>query len=142
MLADIKAVIDKDKLKYKVTGASNCYGELRWDDIGGNIETEMIIHKYSEISKHVCVGCGKTDVKRSSALFQFPYCDDCFKELGCVSDRDFREFKEEPSNNNKMPSSLRYWRLELGKLVPYDVDISKTVNNVRKHCSESLVVKS
>ena len=66
---------------YQIREIKEKFGELRWYDFNGNLETDAIISKYEDISSRTCIVCGKPATKISKGWIS-PYCDHCAKVLG------------------------------------------------------------
>lgn len=62
--------------EYTIIEIKEKWGELRWYDSGGTSETDKIIEKYEEMSKTICVSCGKPATKISKGWIN-PWCNDC-----------------------------------------------------------------
>ena len=70
----------KEKLKrYRINQIKEKYGELRWYDSHGNKEVNNIIAKYSEISYHTCIDCGRT-AKYLTKNWIIPLCEKCITD--------------------------------------------------------------
>ena len=68
--------------EYRVNQIKEKFGQLRWY---GNFDTNKlddIIDKYSELSEHTCIVCGKPATRISCGWIS-PFCDDCAAELNC-----------------------------------------------------------
>lgn len=61
MLDELKAQLKKEKMlyKYRIMQIKEKYGDLRWYDAGSSDEVFNIIQKYSDISYHTCITCGR-----------------------------------------------------------------------------------
>ena len=58
---------------YGIDQIKEKYGELCWYDHGGNEETNKIIAKYTFISRHTCIVCGKSADYVTRGWIE-PYC--------------------------------------------------------------------
>lgn len=58
---------------YRIDQIKEKYGELCWYDHGGNEETNNIIAKYTYISRHTCITCGKSADYVTKGWVE-PYC--------------------------------------------------------------------
>lgn len=54
-----------------------CGNSLRWYDNGTTEEMDHIISKYSHLSSHICICCGRPDVGTTSGWIT-PMCEDCY----------------------------------------------------------------
>lgn len=79
MCKEIKKQLKKEKFlyKYRITQIKEKFSELRWYSVYSSNELEQIIEKYSEISSHICINCGKPATKYTLGYI-CPYCDNCF----------------------------------------------------------------
>ena len=74
-----KALIDDDDLnRWRIVQLKEKYGELRIYDNGHKRGSKIpeIIDKYSELSRHTCINCGKPATRITMGWIS-PYCDDC-----------------------------------------------------------------
>ena len=58
---------------YRIDQIKEKFGELCWYDHGGNEETDNIIAKYTYISRHTCITCGKSADYVTKGWVE-PYC--------------------------------------------------------------------
>jgi hypothetical protein len=58
---------------YRIEQIKEKFGELCWYDHGGNEETNNIIAKYTYISRHTCITCGKSANYVTKGWVE-PYC--------------------------------------------------------------------
>ena len=58
---------------YRIDQIKEKFGELCWYDHGGNEETNNIIAKYTYISRHTCITCGKSADYVTKGWVE-PYC--------------------------------------------------------------------
>ena len=65
--------------KYGIDQIKEKYGELCWYDHGGNEETNKIIAKYTYISRHTCITCGKSADYVTKGWVE-PYCKEHLPE--------------------------------------------------------------
>ena len=71
--------IEKSGLKeYCIVDIKEKYGSLRWYDIGGSEETFKLTLIYEQISKNVCVKCGRPNVGIIKHGWIVPLCKKCF----------------------------------------------------------------
>lgn len=67
--------------EYRITDIKEKYGFLHWYDIGGTERMfREIIPKYEEMSKRICITCGKPATKISTGWIS-PYCDECSEKI-------------------------------------------------------------
>ena len=64
---------------YRIVQIKEKYGCLRWYDNGISREGHKIIGKYEEISKGICICCGKPATRITLGWIS-PFCDDCVPE--------------------------------------------------------------
>ena len=66
--------------KYGIMEIKEKWGSLRWYDYNQPQERDIqnIIDKYSAISEHVCIRCGKVDVPLVGDSWVMPVCQDCY----------------------------------------------------------------
>lgn len=74
---------EKALREYRITQIKEKYGSLRWYDMGSTKEILDIISKYAEMSKRICVRCGKPATQVSCGWIS-PWCDEC---AGLINDR-------------------------------------------------------
>lgn len=83
LLKDMKKQLKKDKFLYdfRITQIKEKYGELRLYCEAASIEMYNLIDSYTEMSRHICIECGKdADVITSPYGWQCPYCSDCYEK--------------------------------------------------------------
>ena len=68
--------------QYRIIQLKEKYGMLRIYDNGVPIgcNVEKIIADYEKLSEHICITCGKPDVKMILTGWMLPQCFDCFKK--------------------------------------------------------------
>lgn len=68
--------------KYKVLQIKEKYGELRWYNNGIPIGSKIydIIDKYSELSTHICIYCGRPAKIINNMGWYEPICDKCLEK--------------------------------------------------------------
>lgn len=79
MIDELGKEIDKVGVrdKYYATQIKEKFGSLRWYDNGTTEEMDHIISKYSYLSSHICICCGRPDVGTTSGWIT-PMCEDCY----------------------------------------------------------------
>lgn len=97
MCEEIREVLTKGNYlnEYRVIQIKEKYGQLRWygNGVPESIyyELEDIIYKYEQMSKRICIRCGRPATKISLGWIS-PWCDKCADKL---SNRiDFENIKE------------------------------------------------
>lgn len=68
--------------EYRIIEIKEKYGELRWYDGGIPKDSKVwdIIEKYTELSHHVCINCGRpAEIINNNGWYE-PICDKCLKE--------------------------------------------------------------
>ena len=68
--------------KYRITQIKEKYGELRWYDNGIPIGSKIydIINKYSKLSTHICIHCGRPAEIINNMGWYEPICDKCLEK--------------------------------------------------------------
>ena len=61
---------------YRIMQIKEKYGDLRWYDNGFTRKGFDIIEKYSALSAHTCIKCGKPATRVTTGWIA-PYCDEC-----------------------------------------------------------------
>lgn len=64
---------------YRIDQIKEKFGNLCWYDHGGNEETNRIINKYTYISRHTCITCGKSADYITIGWIE-PYCKEHLPE--------------------------------------------------------------
>lgn len=79
MCAELRQALRKADLleSYRVLQVKDKFGELQWNDLGGNEETDKIIAKYKKMSRITCAKCGKKATRISQGRI-LPYCSKCY----------------------------------------------------------------
>lgn len=79
--------------KYRVLQIKEKYGELRWYDNGIPIGSKIydIINKYSELSTHICIHCGRPAEIINYMGWYEPICDKCLEK----QEKRLRKFYKE-----------------------------------------------
>ncbi len=67
--------------KYRISQIKEKYGQLRWYDWGATEEIYNIIHKYEEISEHICIHCGRPAEIINYYGWLEPLCEKCQKKF-------------------------------------------------------------
>lgn len=69
--------------KYRITQIKEKYGELRWYDWGipKNSKIWDIIDKYTELSRHICLHCGRPAEIINNCGWLEPVCDKCQEKI-------------------------------------------------------------
>ena len=103
-----------------------------------NSEIDIIIRKYSTISRFVCIRCGHPDIPLVASAWFRPMDKNCYIKTEHTNGSEYEEFtKESPS---EIPTSMIWEEFERydeeNKKAIYkkfEVDISETVEKVRRH---------
>ena len=72
---------------YRVAEIKEKWGELRWYDTGSTRHGNEILDKYTCLSRHTCILCGKK-AKWISRGWISPFCDECVAKAGGSSRAD------------------------------------------------------
>lgn len=69
--------------KYRIAQIKEKYGELRWYDFGIPKDSKIwdIIDKYTELSRHTCMICGKPAETTSDGYWLETICDKCKNKI-------------------------------------------------------------
>lgn len=71
--------------KYRILQIKEKFGELRWYDNGAPAESAekiwKIIDKYTELSHHTCMICGKPAETSSDGYWLYTLCDKCKEKI-------------------------------------------------------------
>ncbi len=135
---ELKKLGDKRRDEYYIFDIKEKYGGLRWYDVGGTKEIDDIIDKYSTISEHVCIECGKPDVPLLTRIgWIIPLCKECYE-----SKKHYKR-KYEDTYDHSLSNKIKneYTRI---KFVPHEknerikCDITETVNAVRDNYNNNL----
>ncbi len=70
-------ISDGELDEYVIFEIKEKFGQLRWYD-NGSRAVYRIIDKYSVLSEHICINCGKPDVPMTNCGWWSPYCKKCF----------------------------------------------------------------
>ena len=78
MCEELKAELERIGFldEYRIVQIKEKYGFLRWYDNGISREGHSIIAKYEEMSKSICICCGKPATQITLGWIS-PFCDDC-----------------------------------------------------------------
>ena len=102
--------------QYRIIQVKEKYGMLSISDNGVPIgcNVDKIIDDYSELSEHICITCGKPDVKMILTGWMLPQCFDCFKkaELKRIDYNDKHYIQKKFSS--------------IDEIIKHDYDISTT----------------
>ena len=69
--------------KYRIAQIKEKFGELRWYDLGipRNSKIWDIIDKYTELSHHTCMICGRPAETSSDGYWLYTLCDKCKEKI-------------------------------------------------------------
>ena len=83
--------------KYRISQIKEKYGELRWYDFGvpKNSKIWDIIDKYSEMSQHICLCCGRPAEIISNGGWLEPICNSCLKQQELKNKQWLKKFEKE-----------------------------------------------
>ena len=80
----INKIPDEDRDKVYITQLKEKFGQFRQYFSYYTDELASVVHKYEELSKKICIKCGKPAIKIDTRWIA-PYCDDCAKHVGgCI----------------------------------------------------------
>ena len=82
MCEEIMEELDANNMvdTYRVVQIKEKYGMLRWYDYGFTKKGSDIISKYEDMSKHICIACGKPATLISTGWIS-PWCDECAEQI-------------------------------------------------------------
>lgn len=117
--------------KYQIVQIKEKFGELRWYDNGHNDEISKIIDAYSTASVNICQTCGKIDSPISNGYWIYTQCKECY-ESNNIHSKPFEE--EFDMDYTTMQNSYSYnkYNKDTESWDKYTVDISNTINKIRK----------
>ena len=130
LLEDLNKAIKKmpNPKHFYISQIKEKYGERRLY-CSGSDEIDDIIDAYSEISRNICLHCGKPDVGYTTGGWIMPICKKCW-------DRAKIHGKYEKSvcdpENWKMANQYKYSTFENGEKKTVIVDISDYAEKVRR----------
>ena len=84
----LKAGGEKALEDYRIIQIKEKFGALRWYTNWTTDAIKKIIDKYTALSEHICIRCGKLATHISLGWIS-PYCDDCAAELSKTGYIDF-----------------------------------------------------
>lgn len=119
---------------YEVRDSKEKYGELRMVVAPYDARADEIIEKYSTLSRHICIACGKPDVPMCNFGWISPVCRDCWSKFGS------RPYEECCSDVEEMPTEMIFERYDSqwkDKSVRR-IDISKTVAAIRREYARKM----
>lgn len=69
--------------KYRIAQIKEKYGGLRWYDLGIPKDSKIweIIDKYTELSHHTCMICGRPAETSSDGYWLYTLCDKCKEKI-------------------------------------------------------------
>lgn len=69
--------------KYRIVDIKEKFGELRWYDNGAPAGSAIqeIINKYTELSRHICMMCGRSAEIASEDYWLYTLCDKCKEKI-------------------------------------------------------------
>jgi hypothetical protein len=79
---ELKKELKKNKFlrKYRITQIKEKFGKLCWYDTRNTENGYKIIEKYAQLSRTICMECGRPATKISCGYIA-PYCDKCAEKL-------------------------------------------------------------
>lgn len=87
--------------KYHIMQIKEKFGELRWYDGGGIEETEQIIHKYRELSRHTCYVCGAPGEIINDDGWDVTMCPKCYEKMCKTRERHYANYKMRQEANEQ-----------------------------------------
>lgn len=115
------------------------WGELRVDFTCDNSlfdKIDKIIYKYTVLSRHICITCGKPDVGQTTHGWIEPICEDCYKKSfsrdeGVTEEETCNYYQQEISENKRMADMARWISSLGGKNVEHAMWIKDTADEIR-----------
>ena len=117
---------------FKVLEAKEKWGELSLTLDKYNERAEDIIEKYTTLSRHICIGCGKPDVPMCNYGWVSPVCKDCWSEYGS------KPYDDCCSNVWEMPKEMiiRRYDPQWKDICIKRINISKTADAIRRNYAD------
>ena len=79
MCEEIQSVLEYEALDFRIIDIKEKYGEMRVYTSGVNDKIISIIEHYREMSKYVCIECGRAATHLTTCWTR-PYCEKCIPE--------------------------------------------------------------
>ena len=102
MCEELKEALGDEVDTYKIADIKEKWGQLCWYDYGvtknKEHDVEEVIHKYEELSKTICIECGKPATNYFSSC---PFCDDCYQEINDWYKRAVPRYKDNEEDENE-----------------------------------------
>lgn len=146
------AIKESGQKDYQIVQIKEKYGMLRLYDNGSTQKVCDIIRKYEIISQHICMDCG-CEAPTIDDGWVSVMCFDCFKkhyrsreryyDYEPITDEEIKELYDkyvcdtvDESGNYHIPNSYKYSTFKNGDDITVEVNISDTVNKIRKRISK------
>lgn len=125
--------------EYSIAQIKEKFGGLRWYDNGVPSECKIheIIENYSACSEYICISCGELDVPCTDGWIT-PVCKKCIKKMNIKNSNDYWEqiSKEQFPHTLPLTRTYRKWSQEKDKWEDMIVDLTPTVQKIRKRYAE------
>lgn len=125
--------------EYSIAQIKEKFGGLRWYDNGVPSECKIheIIENYSACSEYICISCGELDVPCTDGWIT-PVCKKCIKKMNIKNSNDYWEqiSKEQFPHTLPLTRTYRKWSQEKDKWEDMVVDLTPTVQKIRKQYAE------
>ena len=87
----INKIPDEDRDKVYIIQLKEKFGRFRQYFSYYTDELDTVVHKYEELSKRICIKCGKPATKININWIS-PYCDDCINGFNNIEFMDINEY--------------------------------------------------
>lgn len=124
---DLVKELNKVDRGVEVLESKEKWGELRLVVYPYSDATDNIEHKYTEISRHICISCGKPDVPMMNFGWISPVCESCWTKFSK------RPYNECVTDSYRCPDFVNVKRYSWKDDVEIDrVDLSEEMERIRK----------
>lgn len=147
MMDEVKAELERngDMDSFQIMQIKEKYGELRFYYVGTTEGSLLhdIVHKYSVISRHVCIKCGNPNARMVYAGWISPYCRECWD---MIATRMSEQYKQKhcyenvtKDSDNDQPKEAVYFRCSPdGESERHAIDLANEWEKINKTWTASL----
>lgn len=146
MWDEIKAeLVENNELnRFFIEDLKEKWGEMRlYFSCGAKSADKVhrIVDKYTELSRHICIFCGRPDVRFSTGWI-YPACKNCYAKIPLTKDwpqeRIDESYEKTFSKENRMSDWLRWTSRDAsGKEVDRAFWIKETADKIRMNWKEN-----
>lgn len=79
MVEELNEALGDFRKEYRIVDIKEKYGTLCWYDSGCTDEGLKVIQKYEELSKEICIDCGKPATKQTDGWINY-LCEECYNK--------------------------------------------------------------